>query len=72
MPAAQAAKASAGDHQDKHRSACAGCCIVVAPVPAPLLPPAFAPPSIAIPFRAAHVASVDPTLAERPPRHLVA
>jgi hypothetical protein len=72
LPAAHAAKASAGDHQDKHRSACAGCCIVVALVPAPLIPPAFAPPSVAIPFRAAYVASVDPTLPERPPRRVAA
>ena len=70
--AAQAGKASAGDHQDKHRGTCPGCCIVVALVPAPLVPPAFAPPSVAIPFRAGHVASVDPTLPERPPRPVIA
>ena len=65
-------KADDGDHQDKHRSVCADCCIVVAPVPAPLVPPAFAPPSIAIPFDAGHLASADPILPERPPRRLVA
>jgi hypothetical protein len=58
--------------QDKHHSACADCCIVVAPVPAPFVPPACAPPSWAIPFRAGHVPSVDPALPERPPRLLVA
>jgi hypothetical protein len=41
-------------------------------VPAPLVPPAFAPPSIAIPFHAGHLASVDPALPERPPRRLAA
>ena len=70
--AAHADKAAGGDHHDKHRGTCAGCCIVVALVPAPLVPPAFAPPSTAIPFRAGHVASVDPTLPERPPRPSVA
>jgi hypothetical protein len=64
--------APAGDHATKHRGVCADCCIVVALVPAPLVPPACAPPSIAIPFRAGHVASVDPVLPERPPRRLVA
>jgi hypothetical protein len=79
VPAAAAAKschdahpAAADHHQDKHKakyhSACADCCIVVAPVPAPLVPPAFAPPSWAIPFRVGHVPSVDPVLPERPPR----
>jgi hypothetical protein len=72
LPAAHAAKAAGGDHQDKHRAACPGCCIAVALVSTPLVPPAFAPPSVAIPFRAAWVASVDPTLPERPPRRLVA
>lgn len=63
-----------GKDQDKSRphGACADCCIVVAPVPAPLVPPACAPPSWAIPFRAGHVPSVDPALPERPPRLLVA
>jgi hypothetical protein len=70
--AAHADKASGGDHGDKHRGTCAGCCIVVALVAAPLVPPAFPPPSVAIPFRAGHVASVDPTLLERPPRFFVA
>jgi hypothetical protein len=70
-------QAAAGDHhpdtlQDKHHGACADCCIVVAPVPAPFIPPACAPPSWAIPFRAAHVPSVAPALPERPPRLLVA
>jgi hypothetical protein len=72
MPAAHAAKATPGEHQDKHRSVCSDCCIVVALVPAPLVPPAFAPPSSAIPFHAGHLASVDPALPERPPRRLVA
>jgi hypothetical protein len=72
LPAAHAAGTSAGDHQDKHRGACPGCCIAVALVSTPLVPPAVAPPSVAIPFRAAWVASVDPTLPERPPRRLVA
>lgn len=67
-----APKANDGDHQDKHRSACADCCVVVALVPVPLVPPAFAPPSIAIPFDAGHLASADPSLPERPPRRLVA
>jgi hypothetical protein len=67
-----APKADGGDHQHKHRGVCADCCIVVALVPAPLVPPAFAPPSIAIPFAAGHLASADPTLPERPPRHLLA
>ena len=72
MPAVHAAKAAADHHQDKHRGACPGCCIVVALVSTPLVPPAFAPPSVASPFRAAWVASVDPTLPERPPRRLAA
>jgi hypothetical protein len=72
VPAAHATQASVGDHQDKHRGACPGCCIAVALVSTPLVPPAFAPPSVAIPFRAAWVASVDPALPERPPRHIVA
>ena len=72
VPAAHADKPSGGDHQDKHRGACPGCCIVVALVSTPLVPPALAPPSTAIPFRAAYVASVDPALPERPPRHFVA
>jgi hypothetical protein len=63
---------AAGDHHDKHRGACADCCIVVALMPAPLVPPACAPPSFAIPFRADHVASADPALPERPPRLLAA
>ena len=67
-----AAKAADGDHRHKHRSVCGDCCIVVALVPVPLVPPAFPPPSIAIPFRAGHLASVDPPLLERPPRRLVA
>jgi hypothetical protein len=67
-----APKAHDGGRPDKHRNVCADCCIVVAPVPAPLVPPAFAPPSIAIPFDAGHLASADPTLPERPPRRLVA
>jgi hypothetical protein len=71
-PAVHADKASGGDHQDKHRGACPGCCIVVALVSTPLVPPAFAPPSTAIPFRAAYVPNVDPALPERPPRHFVA
>jgi hypothetical protein len=62
----------AGKAQNKHHGACADCCIVVAPVPAPAVPPAFAPPSWAIPFHAGHVPSVDPVLPERPPRRLVA
>jgi hypothetical protein len=72
MPALHAAKTAGSDHQDKHRGACPGCCIVVALVSTPLVPPAFAPPSIAIPFRAAWAASVDPALPERPPRRLAA
>jgi hypothetical protein len=68
MPAVDANKTSGDHHQDKHRSACPGCCVVVALVSAPLVPPAFAPPSTAIPFRTAYVASVDPALPERPPR----
>lgn len=70
--AAHANQASGADHGDKHRGTCAGCCIGVALAPAPLVPPAFPPPSVAIPFRAGHVASVDPTLLERPPRLLAA
>jgi hypothetical protein len=70
--AAAAAKADDGVHQHKHRSVCGDCCIVVALVPVPLVPPAFPPPSIAIPFRACHLASVDPPLLERPPRRLAA
>jgi hypothetical protein len=72
---AAATSADDGDHQpkqDKHRSVCGDCCIVVALVPVPLVPPACAPPSIAIPFRAGHPASVDPSLLERPPRRLAA
>lgn len=69
-------QAAVGDHPDKfqhkHRGACADCCIVVAPVPALLVPPAFVPPTWAIPFHAGHVPSVDPALPERPPRLLVA
>ena len=41
-------------------------------VAGPSNPPASAPPSIAIPFRAGPLASVDPSLPERPPRRLVA
>lgn len=67
-----AAKATDGDHRHKHRSVCGDCCIVVALVPVPLVPLAFPPPSIAIPFRAGHLASVDPSLPERPPRRLAA
>jgi hypothetical protein len=66
------AKADDGDHRHKHRGVCGDCCIVVALVPVPLVPPAFPPPSIAIPFRAGHLASVDPPLLERPPRRLAA
>lgn len=70
--AAPAADAAAGEHHpDKRHGACADCCIAAAPVPAPFVPPACAPPSVAIPFRAGHVPSVDPALPERPPRHLV-
>jgi hypothetical protein len=72
MPAATAAKAAGGDHRDKHHGACPGCCVAVALTSAPLVPPAFAPPSFAIPFRAGHVASVDPVLPERPPRRRAA
>jgi hypothetical protein len=71
-PAADAAKAAGNHHPDKHHGACADCCIAAAPVPAPVVPPACAPPSVAIPFRAGHVPTVDPTLPERPPRQLVA
>lgn len=71
-PAAHAAKAAGQHHPDKHHGACADCCIAAAPVPAPLVPPACAPPSVAIPFRGGHVASVDLSLPERPPPHLVA
>lgn len=70
--ATAAAKADVSDHQHEHRSVCGDCCIVVALVPVPLVPPAFPPPSIAIPFRAGHLASVDPPLLERPPRRLAA
>ena len=56
----------------KHHGSCADCCIAVAPIPARIVPPAFAPPSIAIPFDAGHVPSVDPALPERPPRFLAA
>jgi len=69
-------QSAVGDHPDKlqkkHHGAGADCCIVVAPVPAPAVPPAFAPPSWAIPFRAGHVPSVDPVLPERPPRLVIA
>ena len=71
-PAADAAKAADTHHPDKHHGACADCCIAAAPVPARVVPPACAPPSVAIPFRAGHVASVDPALPERPPRLFVA
>jgi hypothetical protein len=71
-PATDAANAAGEHHQDKHHGVCADCCIAAAPVPAPLVPPACAPPSVAIPFRAGHVASVDLSLPERPPRHFVA
>ena len=61
--------AGSGGHADgKHHGTCAGCCIAVAPLPARIVPPAFAPPSVAIPFHAGHVPSVDPALPERPPR----
>ena len=69
-------QAATGHHpgklQDKHHGACADCCIAVAPMPAQAVPPACAPPSWAIPFRAGYVPSVDPVLPERPPRRLVA
>ena len=70
VPAKPAEHASTAgkDGGGKHHSACADCCIAVAPVPARIVPPAFAPPSIAIPFYAGHVPSVDPSLPERPPR----
>ncbi|MCS0585115.1 hypothetical protein NX784_26360 [Massilia pinisoli] len=71
-PAACAAKAAGEHHPDKHHGACADCCIAAAPVPARFVPPACAPPSVAIPFRAGHLPSVDLSLPERPPRHLVA
>ncbi|WP_440963319.1 hypothetical protein ACL58G_23250 [Massilia sp. GER05] len=66
------ARADDSAHQHEHRGACGDCCIVVALVPVPLVPPAFPPPSTAIPFRAGHLASVDPPLLERPPRRLAA
>jgi len=66
-PAAHASGAGK-DGTGKHHGACADCCIAVAPIPARIVPPAFAPPSIAIPFHAGHVPSVDPALPERPPR----
>jgi hypothetical protein len=69
---ADADQAADAHHPDKHHGACADCCIVVAPLPAPLVPPACAPPSVAIPFHAGHAASVDPALPERPPRLFVA
>jgi len=69
---ADAAKAADAHHPDKHHGACADCCIAAAPVPTPVVPPACAPPSVAIPFRAGHVPSVDPALPERPPRLFVA
>ncbi|NIA52786.1 hypothetical protein HAV22_03855 [Massilia sp. TW-1] len=71
-PAADAAKAADAHHPDKHHGACADCCIAAAPVPATVVAPACAPPSVAIPFRAGHVPSVDPALPERPPRLFVA
>lgn len=70
--AADAGKTAGTHHPDKHHGVCADCCIAAAPVPAPFVPPACAPPSVAIPFRAGHVPSVDPALPDRPPRHLVA
>jgi hypothetical protein len=66
------AKVQDGDQQHKHRSVCGDCCYVVALVPVPLVPPASAPPSLAIPFRPGHLPSADPGLLERPPRPLVA
>ncbi len=76
MAAAQAMDGERQHKQDKHdkrhSGVCGDCCIVVALVPVPLVPQACAPPSIAIPFRAGHLASVDPSLLERPPRRLVA
>jgi hypothetical protein len=72
VSAVHAGKAAGGDHRDKRNGACPGCCIVVALMSTPLVPPAFAPPSFAIPFRAGHVASADPVLPERPPRRRVA
>lgn len=68
VAAADAGKGTAG----KQHGSCADCCIAVAPLPARIVPPAFAPPSIAIPFHAGHVPSVDPALPERPPRFLAA
>ena len=69
--AADAGKAAGTHHPGKHHGVCADCCIAAAPVPAPFVPPACAPPSVAIPFRAGHVPSVDPALPERPPRCFV-
>ena len=66
-PAAHASDAGK-DGGGRHHGFCADCCIAVAPIPVRIVPPAFAPPSIAIPFHAGYVPSVDPSLPERPPR----
>jgi len=77
QPDAAAALPAAPAGEDHHpggkgHGACADCCIAVAPIPTRIVPPACAPPSVAIPFRAGHVPSVDPALPERPPRLLAA
>jgi hypothetical protein len=60
-------------HERGCASSCGACCAAVALAPAPpSAPPAAAPAFVAIPFRAGHLPSVDPSLPERPPRTLFA
>lgn len=66
--------ASSHDHgRCGHCTNCAACCAGVALAPAlPTAPPAAGAAYVAIPFRAGHVPSVDPSLPERPPRPTLA
>lgn len=63
----------AGQHDKGRCGTCAACCIgaaMASSLPATL---ALAPPSTtSIPFRAAHLPSVDPVLLERPPSTFLA
>lgn len=73
-----ATKQDGGRHedrqQDRHgKGSCASCCVGAAMAPAALLRLSAARPEfIAIPFRAGHVPSVDPSVPERPPRSFFA
>jgi hypothetical protein len=68
----------AGNHDHDHGrcghcASCGACCAGVALAPAlPTAPPGAGAAFVAIPFRAGHVPSVDPSLPERPPRALLA